>query len=219
MKSTLQRHWTGAHHLDRSFPPGSTGGTDGLTPLHLKDMVMSEGASSGLLSGITSLVNVLMEGVVPEVIRPYLFGGRLVALLKKGGGVRPIVVGLTVRRLASKLVSAQASKLLTSTLSPLQMGVGVPRGVEAVVHATRAFVSDLQPNEVLVKLDFQNAFNSVRRDTILEVAASQISEAYPYICSSYSGTSNLSYEGHILPSAEGIQQGDPLGPMLFCLAV
>ena len=58
-----------------SFPPESTGGTDGLTPLHLKDMVMSEGASSGLLSGITLLVNVLMEGV-PEVIRPYLFGGR-----------------------------------------------------------------------------------------------------------------------------------------------
>ena len=52
----------------------------------------------------------------------------------------------------------------------------MPRGVEAVVHAIRAFVSDLQPTEVLVKLDFQNAFNSVRRDTILEVAAFQIPE-------------------------------------------
>ena len=180
---------------------------------------MGEGVSSGLLAAVTTLVNLLIEGNVPEEIRPYLFGGRLVALLKKGGGVRPIVVGLTLRLLTSKLVSKHAASLLAPTLSPLQVGVGVSRGVEAVVHATRAFVQSLGPTDVLVKLDFTNAFNCVRRDAVLEAVLDHIPGAYPYIHAAYSAPSFLGYDGHIISSAEGVQQGDPLGPLLFCLAV
>src|SRR6476469_6070494 len=108
-------------------------------------MIACEGVPSSLLAALTALINLLMEENIPDAIRPYLFGGRLVALDKKGGGVRPIAVGVVVRRLASKLVSAHASELLATTLSTtryqsvLQLGVGVSRGVEAAVHATHAF--------------------------------------------------------------------------------
>ena len=93
------------------------------------------------------------------------------ALLKKDGGVRPIVVGMSLRRLTSKLLSAHATGFLASSLSPLQVGVGVAGGVEAAVDATRHFAQCLGPSEIIVKLDFVNAFNSVRRDVILEKAA------------------------------------------------
>ena len=110
-----------------SFPPGSSGGSDGLTPQHLKDLITSEGTSGNLLAAITSLVNILMDGTIPTEIRPFFFGGRLIALLKKGGGIRPIVVGLCLRRVASKLVSSLATNKLSPVFAPLQLGVGVSR--------------------------------------------------------------------------------------------
>ena len=202
-----------------SFPPGSSGGMDGLTPQHLKDMVASERSAVGLLGAVTTFMNALAEGSIPDDMRPYFFGGRLIALNKKDGGIRPIAVGLCFRRLASKLVSAQATAQLAQTLSPLQVGVGISGGVEAAVHATCRFASAMTPSQALIKLDFANAFNSVRRDVILERTAALIPEAYPYIKAAYADSSFLGYEGEPIMSSEGVQQGDPLGPLLFCMAI
>ena len=44
-------------------------------------------------------------------------------------------------------------------------------------------------------------------------------DIYPLVHSSYSVESHILWEGHIIQSAEGVQQGDPLGPLLFCLTI
>ena len=79
----------------------------------------------------------------------------------KDGGLRPIAIGLTLRRLASKIVNRWATDRLSSKLAPRQLGVGVRGGAEAIVHAARAFVESSSPFHALVKLDFRNAFNSI----------------------------------------------------------
>ena len=43
--------------------------------------------------------------------------------------------------------------------------------------------------------------------------------AIPYVSSSYLEQSYLMFNGKIIPSEEGVQQGDPLGPLLFCLTL
>ena len=35
----------------------------------------------------------------------------------------------------------------------------------------------------------------------------------------YAGETNLRFDKHVVPSQAGVQQGDPLGPLLFALAV
>ncbi|XP_028176433.1 uncharacterized protein LOC114364466 [Ostrinia furnacalis] len=86
-----------------SFPPGSAGGIDGITPQHLKDLVSVSAADAGrtLLSNITKLCNLLLSGKVVDNFSPFLYGARLCAFRKKDGGIRPIAIGSTFRRLAA----------------------------------------------------------------------------------------------------------------------
>jgi len=73
----------------RSFPDGSGGGTDGLRPDHLKDLVGFGGPIQPLVEAITEFVNLLLREGCPKDIRPILFGSNLMALNKESGDLRP----------------------------------------------------------------------------------------------------------------------------------
>ena len=91
-------------------------------------------------------------------------------------------------------------------------------GSEAAVHAARLYLRNLQTGSAMVKLDFCNAFNTIRRDKMLEATLKFAPDIFPFVFSAYSASSSLFWEGRVIQSAEGLQQGDPLGPLLFCLA-
>ena len=95
---------------------------------------------------------------------------------KKTGGIRPIVVGYVWRRLTANC----AIESLTDYFNALQVGVGVAGGCEAVVHATRRFLSTMPTDNIIVKLDFSNAFNSLYRDYMLERVSEVIQELYKF---------------------------------------
>ena len=203
----------------RSFPAGSAGGPDGLRPQHLRDLIANQETGSALLTAITGLVNILLSGKCPPQVAAILFGGKLVALQKKCGGVRPIAVGYTWRRLAAKCANRIALAVLGDSLLPIQLGVGVSGGCEAAVHAARRLLAEMPDDWTLVKIDFSNAFNCLRRDTMLEAVADRIPQLYKFCHLAYSQSSVLWFGEHILTSEEGAQQGDPLGPLLFCLSI
>ncbi|KAL0852231.1 hypothetical protein ABMA28_000449 [Loxostege sticticalis] len=113
-----------------SFKKGSAGGLDGLSPQHLKDLVSSDArdAASSLLASLTSLVNLMLSGA------------NLIALNKKDGGIRPIVIGSTFRRLTSKICVRQLYSNISRMLQPHQLGFGLKGGCEAAVHAAHTFL-------------------------------------------------------------------------------
>ena len=74
-------------------------------------------------------------------------------------------------------------------------------------------------NQVLLKIDFRNAFNSVRRDVLLAKVKEKIPELYAFVYQCYEDQSILFFGDFSLDSQEGVQQGDPLGPLLFSLAI
>ncbi len=203
----------------RSFPAGSSAGPDGLRPQHLLDLISNKDTGQALVTAITALVNLLLDGRCPPEVAPSLFGGRLFALQKKAGGVRPIAIGCTWRRLSAKCANSYALSQLGDRLLPIQVGVGARGGCEAAVHAVRRYIPSMKDDSILVKLDFQNAFNSVRRDVMLRAVADQVPGIYKFCLLSYGGPTELKFGDHIICSEEGAQQGDPLGPLLFCLAV
>ena len=205
----------------RSFPCGSAGGPDRLRPQHLKDLVQlrEDTSENQLLSALVDFCYLVLRGDTPDVVRPFFFGASLVALNKKSGGIRPITVGCTLRRLTAKVACNLVATDMAELLAPHQLGYGVRGGSEAAVHAGRCFLNNMSSEQAMVKLDFANAFNTLRRDRMLEAVQLLCPEIYSFVHSVYAASSNLQWGDRSLSSAEGVQQGDPLGPLLFCLTL
>ena len=207
----------------KSFKPGSAGGPDGLLPQHFLDLTSEDIGEPAihLLDTLNDFFNkIIFPGKVPNQVCATIFGANLIALSKPGGGVRPIAVGFSLRRLAGKIIMKKLYGKCKEFFYPNQLGVGTPKGVESAVHAVRAYIKNEKVSDkVLLKIDFKKAFNQVSRDVILRKVKALVPEIYPFIFQSYASSSTLFYGGdHKIESREGVQQGDPLGPFLFSLA-
>ncbi|XP_055353423.1 uncharacterized protein LOC129599259 [Paramacrobiotus metropolitanus] len=202
-----------------SFPSGSAGGVFGLRPQHLKDLLIrKDDTQSELCLALTDLATMVFRKNLPEDVRPYFFGANLIPLLKKDGGIRPIAVGETLRRLFSKIISRRCSDEAAAMFSPVQLGFGIRGGAEAAVHAVRSYIETTHTEaRVVVKLDFRNAFNTLRRDTLLTAVHANFPACYRYIWQSYRYPSYLSCGPSQLSSETGVQQGDPYGPLGYGL--
>ena len=100
-------------------------------------------------------------------------------------------MGCTLRHLVAKVASILSMADMAELLAPQQLGYGVRGGSEAAVLAARCFLGNMKPDQAMVKLDFANAFNSIRRDYMLEAVQSLYPVIYSFVHSAYAAPSNL----------------------------
>ena len=210
-------------HDIRSFPRGSAGGRDGMHPQFLLDILSRTAAPlrSSTLACIADLVATMLQGRIPADLGPLLSSASLVGIPKPSGGIRPVAVGLTLRRLVGKVALQFVREEVTSHLHPLQLGVGVSRGAEAIVHTVHRYVSHhaLSANHMIAQVDLSNAFNRVSRFAVVSAVQQVCPSILPWVVYTLSCRSHLYFGSFLLSSSSGVQQGDPLGPMLFALAI
>lgn len=110
----------------------------------------------------------MLKGKVNESVCKYIYGANLCALYKKDGGIRPIAIGLSIRRLVSKLCCSHVRDDIGDYFNPIQLGFATRQGCEAAVHSLRQYVHDDENVEkIIVKIDYKNAFSSFERDALL----------------------------------------------------
>ena len=91
------------------FPNGSAAGPDKIVPQTFKDLISKSNGSAGLnfLKSLTKLITLIGDGKIPEPLRPFFFGAKLIALVKIDGRLRPIAIGNTLRRIASECAGSE----------------------------------------------------------------------------------------------------------------
>ena len=172
-----------------------------------------------------SLAEALARAEVPEEIAAALALGRLTALKKESGRVRGIVAGAVMRRLVGKALAKDFGDTFLSATWPFQYALQTRAGTDAVGQALR-LLTDAFPDLVVVSLDGVGAFDHVQRSSILKklLATPELHCLVPYVRLWYARQSRFLWTDdkgvvHEVVQGEGGEQGDPLMPVLFALAL
>ena len=149
-------------------------------------------------------------------------GAPLTALHKKSGGFRPIAVGEVLLRLTSRVCCSAVKPRLSEVFLPYgQVGVGTKGGLEAAVHTARTFIQDYGQDEnfCCLKIDMKKCFQRMQSVFFLRRLNQEFPELLSWAKWCYCSAGELRFGNCRLTSTTGVQQGDPLDPLLFSLVV
>ena len=197
----------------------SAGGPSGLRISHLRDAILTD---PDIAKRLADLFERLSSGTNQcDELGAVLGDCRLIALSKPDGGLRPIAIGETLRRLIGKIIIGKVASDARQDLEPIQVGVGTPNGGVAVYHSANAFL-ELNPEGVLINIDLKNAFNTMSRVAMFEGLrqSPKLSNLIPLLRLFYLRKGNLilhdaTGQGFIIKSNTGSQQGDNFGSTIW----
>jgi hypothetical protein len=207
-----------------SFNEGTAPGPSSLKADYLKDANSAWNTTrrKKFIVTLTRVVNLLARGKVPLLVQPYICGATLHAGLKPKGGYCPIAIGEVLSRLTSKCFSFALASESASFLSPLQLGVKVRNGCEAVIHSFSTIMHSTSvplEDRCILQIDLQNAFNVIDRSLFLEQTCEHFPSLSAWAEYSYCSPSHLFYHGKTILNSVGARQGNSDASLLFALGL
>ena len=157
---------------------------------------------------------------------------RLVAPVKRErpgavSDVRPVGIGEPRRVTCASSVLRARKDRLAEKLWPQQVAIGIKSGIHVLAFGLRAGL-ECNPGWILLKLDFINAFNEIKRAAVLRAVAEDFDREFEDLLPLF--RTQLGPKAMILlsgesqgradfDSEEGMQQGSAEGPAGFCLGI
>ena len=178
-------------------------------------------SSNGSCSlSIAKLSNRMAKGDFDKVSGRAFSMMRSVALWKdkEKTSVRPIGIGDALKRIIVRAHCDHVRVLIEELVWKHEFGL-MKGGYEAAIHTMRALAEQCKEDlDVIVVLDFANAFNSCNRNLLIKLAVTAIPEIAPLAYWLYAEETELFLSnGSTLISSEGVHQGCGLANLLFAL--
>ena len=203
----------------RQFPRHSGPGLSGGRFEHWQCL---HGNAAGT-QALAVVLGLILEARAPPVVLDVLLAGRLIALRKEAGGIRPLACGEALRRMAARAAVDAHRDALTAAGGPRQFGVGRRSGTELLHRAVSASL-EAQPGSGVLSLDLSNAFNELDRGALRAAVAAKLPSLAPVVEAWYGRQSrhgllrrhedgSLCYDP--LPAECGLDQARALSPGLF----
>ena len=136
--------------------------------------------------------------------------------------LRPVNSGsLLAKAVLSSVLQTPAAKRAFERIGPHQMSLGVPRGVERLIHTCRAAYDN---GWLVGRNDYQNGFNTLSRQKMLEAHAVVFPEGVSvfnllYGCDAPVIMLDEELKETVIWSEEGPRQGCSAGTYLFCAGI
>ena len=126
----------------------------------------------------------------------------------------------------SKTLARQFVTVVEETCAPFQFALSTRAGTDCVGHAIRAAI-DADHEATLLSIDGVGAYDHVHRSAMLSklLEVPSLQPLLPFVRAAYTEPTRYKWqddEGHrheIIEQHEGGEQGDPLMPLLFSLAI
>jgi hypothetical protein len=142
---------------------------------------------------------------------------------REAGGLepklRPINSGcMLAKAVLSMVLATPQAQQAAARAKPQQLSLGTPRGIEKLIHACRAAHAS---KYIVGRNDFENGFNSLSRQKMLEANAALFPEATS-VMNFFYGTDapvfllDPELNATVIWSSEGPRQGCAAGTFLFC---
>ncbi len=202
----------------RSFPKDTACGRSGMRASHLLETLH---LGTNLDEEFLKHVNNLVQGKAPPELAAFYASASLIALRKKDSSIRPIAIGEIIRRLTSKICLRRVTAKARRYLAPYQLGIGVPNAIETILHGLNSLIrgETVDVHAIFLLLDFENAFNLIGREFFFQEVFRLFPEISHWVQFTYGCAALLFTGADVVYSCIGVQQGDPLGPLLFCLVL
>ena len=161
-------------------------------------------------------------GRVPAEVSMALLSARVLALDRPGTGkVRPLALGVFLRRSVSKAVARTFQTRVAAALDPVEHSLGSGRGAE-LMHRTVLLDLDSRGDAVKLSLDISNAHNEFDRQEAIEEIATSVPSFLPWalpgllLCPQHVHT-GADGKQTLLIKSRGGDQGDAITSMVFPL--
>ena len=205
----------------RSSRRGAAPGPSGMTMEHLRPLLQSD-RDSQLFYEVGVEVS---RGSAPDVFWDAFRMGRVTALTKPDSGVRGIVVGDVFRRLIARTIAQESGETVQSATAPYQYALKTRAGTECVSHILQTLVQS-DANATIVSIDDIGVFDFVSRNAMLRGLKEMDTgdRVLPLVRRFYGQPSLHIWEDKVgdvqdVHQGEGGDQGDPLMPLLFSIAM
>ena len=196
--------------------PGPGGCTNEILKVCLED--------SETLELLTSAAEDFARATVPREVSECFMLATMTALRKRDGSVRGIATGTSFRRLVAKTLARQFAHEVEAACAPFQFALSTRAGTDCLGHAVRA-ATEANPQATVLTIDGVGAYDHVHRSAmmvkLLEIPGLRgllpfVRSTYGQPCYKWTDAKGVRHDIH---QHEGGEQGDPLMPLLFSLAV